>query len=98
MTQTSLTFEGPRETPSNVARLTGQIRRVAEAARDRWLTLSALATAAEAPEASVSAQLRHLRKDRFGGSVVERRHLGNGLYEYRLLISAKTAALLEVGP
>lgn len=39
------------------------------------------------PAASVSAQLRHLRKPRFGGFVVEKRPRGDrerGLWEYRL--------------
>jgi hypothetical protein len=36
------------------------------------------------PEASVSAQLRHLRKRRFGEHLVERRYCGDGLYEYKL--------------
>jgi hypothetical protein len=31
------------------------------------------------------AQLRHLLKERFGSHVIDKRHLGNGLYEYRLV-------------
>ena len=38
------------------------------------------------PEASVSAQLRHLRKQRFGGYIVEKRRLRlSGLWEYRVM-------------
>lgn len=38
------------------------------------------------PEASVSAQLRHLRKERFGGYAVEKRRLRlSGLWEYRVM-------------
>ena len=69
-------------------RLTGQLLRVWEAIKDgQWRTLGEIARATGDPEASVSAQLRHLRKERFGGHVIERRHRGaasHGLYEYRL--------------
>jgi hypothetical protein len=41
------------------------------------------------PEASVSAQLRHLRKPRFGGHTVERRYMSNGLYEYKLILNTE---------
>ena len=42
------------------------------------------------PPASVSAQLRHMRKDRFGGHAVNKHYLGNGLYEYELVINRET--------
>ena len=51
----------------------------------RWRTLAAIAAESHAPHASVSAQLRHLRKARFGSFVVEKRYAGNGLFEYRVL-------------
>jgi len=38
-----------------------------------WLTLRELATMTGFGEASISAQLRHLRKPEFGGFVVEKR-------------------------
>jgi len=40
----------------------------------------------QAPEASVSARLRDLRKAKFGGYRVERQRVreGRGLYHYRL--------------
>ena len=34
--------------------------------------------------ASISAQLRNLRKEKFGNRNVSRNHLGNGLYSYKL--------------
>ena len=37
-------------------------------------------------EASISAQLRNLRKEHFGGYRVEKRYKGSGLWEYRVLI------------
>jgi len=38
------------------------------------------------PEASVSARLRDLRKEKFGGHVVERRAVKRGLFEYRVIV------------
>ena len=45
-------------------------------------TLKQIAKETGAPEASVSAQLRHLRKARFGGFTVDKVHLGRGKYSY----------------
>lgn len=53
----------------------------------QWRTLSEIGAATGDPAASVSAQLRHLRKARFGSHVVEKRARGDravGLYEYRV--------------
>jgi hypothetical protein len=58
-----------------------------------WLTLHELASLTHYGEASISAQLRHLRKPRFGGFVVEKRLRENqvvrgteigSVWEYRL--------------
>ena len=52
-----------------------------------WRTLSEIEFITGDPQASISAQLRHLRKERFGGYLVELRSRGdreNGLFEYRL--------------
>lgn len=69
-------------------RLSGQIELIFNLVRDeKWRTLREIAQATGAPEASVSAQLRHLRKRCFGGHTVNKRHRGepaNGLYEYQL--------------
>jgi hypothetical protein len=68
------------------ARLTGQILRVWNCVSDGgWRTLKQIAQETGDPEASVSAQLRHLRKPRFGGYTVEREYIDNGLYKYRLI-------------
>ncbi len=71
------------------ARLTGQIMRVFDCMRDgRWRTLDEIARATNDPHASVSAQLRHLRKERFGSYTVNKRNRGDretGLFEYQLL-------------
>jgi hypothetical protein len=55
----------------------------------QWRTLSGIADMTGDPEASVSAQLRHLRKERFGKHTVRRRHLGSGLYEYQVIPRAR---------
>ena len=47
----------------------------------RWFTLHALAKAVGAPEASVSARLRDLRRD---GYIVEREYVRRGLHRYRV--------------
>lgn len=68
-------------------RLKKQLERVyAALTGERWMTLEAIATVAKAPEASVSARLRDLRKERFGGFRIDQQIAGpNGLHEYRLL-------------
>jgi hypothetical protein len=70
------------------ARLTGQILRVFELMRDgMWRTLAEIEAATGDPQASVSAQLRHLRKRRWGSHTVNRRHVGDGLYLYQLVVN-----------
>jgi hypothetical protein len=52
-----------------------------------WMTLRELAQLTNYGEASISAQLRHLRKPHFGGYVVAKRRRGpvaNGAWEYRI--------------
>lgn len=67
-------------------RLTGQLLRIWRVVNDGlWRTLGQIAASTGDPEASVSAQLRHLRKARFGAHTVEKVHLGDGLYRYRVL-------------
>lgn len=83
-------FNGPvYEHERDNGRLTRQHERVREFMRDGcWRTLDEIATATGDPVASISAQLRHLRKARFGSWVVEKRlrsDRSNGLYEYRML-------------
>jgi hypothetical protein len=72
-------------------RLTGQLKRVVDAMRDQvWRTLAEVSAITGDPESSVSAQLRHLRKERFGSNTVNRRSRGNradGLYEYQLILN-----------
>jgi hypothetical protein len=79
-------FDGPEYVPTrDNGRLSGQISRVYNALKDgERRTLSQLAHITGDPEASISAQIRHLRKPRFGSNNIERQHRGHGLYAYRL--------------
>lgn len=88
---TGADFNGPEyQRELDFARLTGQIRRVYDCMKyGEWRTLAEIAAITGDPEASVSAQLRHLRKVKFGAHQVERRARGereHGLFEYRLLV------------
>jgi Fic family protein len=86
VTQTTLNFDGPALTPADHARLTNQQALIVAFMRSgEWRTLREIAEFTGAPEASASAQLRHLRKPRFGSHTVERRHEGGGVYSYRVI-------------
>jgi hypothetical protein len=82
-------FDGPHEgEPERTNRLSGQLKDIFELMRDgRKRTLADISAATGHPPASVSAQLRHLRKKRFGAWAVNKRHLGCGLYQYWLDVS-----------
>lgn len=71
-------------------RLTGQLLRIYQLMSDNnWRTLQEISNQTHDPQASISAQLRHLRKPRFGGHTIEKRPRGDrniGLFEYRLTI------------
>lgn len=70
-------------------RLSGQIKDIYDLMKDgQWRTLGAIEAATKHGQASISAQLRNLKKVQFGGHGLEKRHLGNGLYEYKLVIHA----------
>ena len=85
---TSATFDGETIEPArDHDRLRAQLHRVLNAVSDHeWRTLHQISAITGDPEASVSARLRDLRKDKFGGYTIERRPVkdGNGLFEYRL--------------
>lgn len=87
MNTTSLTpfngsdYDHTRDAP----RLTDQLQRVYDCLSDnRWHSLEDIAQCTGDPTPSISAQIRHLRKARFGGWEVEKEYQGNGLYLYRL--------------
>lgn len=97
---TVIEFDGATYTPSlDQSRLSNQLTRVVGLMVDgEWRTLRGIADAVQAPEASVSARLRDLRKPKFGGWKVERQRATAGLHEYRLLLPdpAEQLSLLEV--
>ena len=61
-----------------------------------WHSLLEISAVTGAPEASVSAQLRHLRKPRFGGWIVEKRRRTAGTWEYRLLAPVEEGETLPL--
>lgn len=80
---------------STLAEAAPRLPRQVDAVREllkggRWYTLQALAEALAqrcgviVSLPGVSARLRDLRKPNFGGHTIEKRCLGDGLYEYRL--------------
>ena len=50
-------------------------------------TLQEISVITGEPPASISAQLRHLRKERFGKNTINKRYLGDGLYSYQLILN-----------
>ncbi len=83
-------FDGDTYEPAHdKARLSTQMERVKLLMSDGgWRTLQEISDAVDGTEASVSARLRDLRKERFGSFVVALRARGdraNGLHEYRVL-------------
>jgi hypothetical protein len=82
-------FDGDDYVPErDDPRLRTQLDRIFRFMRGgEWRTLHEIAQATGDPEASILAQLGHLRKERFGAYPVPKRHRGNpslGLYEYQL--------------
>ncbi|MFU8773205.1 MAG: hypothetical protein ACNA8H_12390 [Anaerolineales bacterium] len=79
-------FNGDDYTPQrDNKRLLSQLERVKLVMSDgKWHTLAGIATTTGDPAPSVSAQLRHLRKPRFGGHTIAKQHLNAGLYIYRM--------------
>ena len=71
------------------ARLAGQILKTFNCMKDgAWRTIDEIHSLTGVPHTSVSAQLRHLRKAKFGGHQVDRRARRDrryGLFEYRLI-------------
>lgn len=85
-------FGGTFERAFDFERLNAQQTRVFALMKDGlWRSLREISTATGDPEASVSARLRDLRREEFGGLCVERRRrVSNdvgpeaGLFEYRI--------------
>lgn len=88
MEQMNLLFDGETFSPTlDGERLSTQLVAVRDYmnSHNDWRTLKQISTNLNsAPEASVSARLRDLRKPKFGGFTVLRRRVTGGLYEYRI--------------
>jgi len=80
-------FNGEDYEPGrDFGRLSLQHERIRDLMPDqKFRTLEEIATITGDPLPSISAQLRHLRKKRFGSFRVQKKYLGNGLYAYQVL-------------
>lgn len=66
-------------------RLSGQLGKVFDLMKDgQWRTLAEIQGVVGGSEAGVSARLRDLRKYRNGSHLIEREHIADGLYKYRV--------------
>ena len=90
LTQRALVFDGPAfDASRETDRLSSQFYTILGLMRDgQWRTLHLIAELTNYPESSISAQLRHARKPRFGGHTMNRRHIKNGLYEYQVVVNS----------
>jgi hypothetical protein len=83
-----LRFDGADYSPeADQERLGAQFMRIRDVMLNRpWRTLAEIEALTGDPQSSISAQLRHMRKPRFGAYVVSkrRRHEGGGTYEYHV--------------
>jgi hypothetical protein len=86
-------FDGSNYEPElDHARLTGQLHDIYNLMKDgKWRTLSEIEEATGHPQASISAQLRNMRKARFvarfGNYLVSKQRRGDrkaGLFEYKI--------------
>ncbi len=86
------TFDGGTySTPVDNKRLGRQAVKIFNYMKDNgWQTLDKIARATNEPQPSISAQLRNFRKAKFqpvnAMYEVDRRHVGNGLWEYKLIV------------
>lgn len=73
------------------ARLTSQLERVREILSDKqWHRLPDLKRTLNTTSSGVDARIRDLRKRRFGGYEIERKHLEEGVFAYRWTGLTKT--------
>lgn len=95
MVQTEFDFDGPTfERPKDGKRLNKQFHDVFDimAKFGAWFTLKDLAQLTGYPESSISARIRDFRKVKFGFHQVNRHRsqLGDGTWEYQLIVNPKS--------
>jgi len=80
-------YEGPVDPHIDFDRLQGQTRKIYNLMSDGiFRTLAEIESITGYPQASISAQLRHLKKLRFGGHAVTKQRRGHGgTWEYQLI-------------
>ena len=86
--QTTLDFDGPHYEPEiDRERLTAQMQDILKVITDKkWHTVDEIHEATGHPHASISAQLRNMRKEQFGGlEVLGRYRAGTRIFEYRFM-------------
>jgi hypothetical protein len=81
-------FDGSDYDPQrDNVRLTKQSDKIFNLMKDGiFRTLPEISKITNEPPASISAQLRHFRKPRFGFHTVNKKYIENGLYSYQLII------------
>ena len=83
-------FDGPNLNDSDFERLETQYEVIFNLMSDgKSRTLHEIERITGHPPASISAQLRHMRKPRFGAHIVNRAYLGDGLYSYQLILNRR---------
>ncbi len=76
-------------------RIAAQRGRVKAVMQDgTWHTLGYIESKTGDPQASISARLRDLRKTKFGGHTVDRQYAGEGLWEYRMVVTDEQGVLI----
>ena len=79
---------GPTCTEQDVPRILTQLEKIkAYLSTGQWVTLAEIEAYTGYPQASISSQIRHLRKAKFGAYLVTKRRRveGGGTWEYRLM-------------
>lgn len=87
-------FDGRTYAPDrDYERLTGQLKAVYDVMRDgRWRTIPEIGATVIGSEAAISARLRDLRKDKYGAHEIQREHVHDGLWRYRLKVEDAACA------
>lgn len=90
-------FDGIAQTAADQARLSRQFDTIFDLMKDGIeRTLPQIEQITGYPQASISAQLRHARKPRFGSHEVRRIYRGSGLYAYALIVNAESLCPYKV--